>query len=115
MSAATIEANAPTAPITAGYLAGCNIPSDEPPALIVNPDATALGLLGWCWGEVACLKSIVDALAMSEGGPIEIADLVGAALHRLEPLKSMLGHVITRVAAEGRVSASPGQGASSCL
>jgi len=115
MSAATTATGAPSGSASevraTGYLAGCNIGVDQPPALIVNPDATTLGLLGWCWGEVSCLKSAVEALVTVEAGAIEIPDFVAAALHRLVPLESMLSHAMDRVTAEGRASVSPMQGA----
>ena len=77
-----------------GYLAN-NFGSinESVPALIINPEATPLDLLGWCWGEIASMQAALDALA-SAGVPIEPGELSGIFLHRIAPLERVMHEAV---------------------
>lgn len=78
------------------------------PALQVNPAASPVALLGWCWGELASLESTAEALGGAAAG------LTGEGInaiftHRLAPLCEVLNHAIDLInAAE---PAKPGSSA----
>lgn len=77
-----------------GYLAG-NWPSlnDAAPALIINPEATPLDMLAWCWGEIASMHAALNVL-VSLGDPIEAGELSGIFLHRIAPVEVVLSEAI---------------------
>lgn len=83
-----------------------NTLNESQPALIINPDASALDLLAWCWGEAASMEATAQMLV---GGESELTagDLSALFLHRLSPLVNALHHATsdllnTRRAHEGR-------------
>lgn len=82
-----------------GYLAG-NWPNlnDKTPALMINPEASPLDMLAWCWGEVASMQSALDALAAAQA-PIEPGELSGIFLHRMAPLERVLSEAISALIA----------------
>lgn len=86
--------NTPCGPHLLGYLAenwiGLNEP-DTVPAVIVNPDATPLALLAWCWGEAKHLSDISALLCAS--GEVD----PGIFYHRLPGLTAALEHAIERL------------------
>ena len=73
-----------------GYLASnfVNI-NEKVPALIINPEATPLDLLAWCWGEITSLQAALEVLASSDEA-IEPDKLSGIFLHRIEPLACVM-------------------------
>ena len=78
-----------------GYLAN-NWPNlnEISPALIINPDASPLDLLAWCWGEVASLNASLDALAAASV-PVEPGELSGIFLHRIKPLERVMHEAVS--------------------
>ena len=70
--------------------------NDEVPALIINPEATPLDMLAWCWGEVASLQAALNVLAASHE-PVEPGELSGIFLHRVAPLERVLDQAITNL------------------
>lgn len=59
------------------------------PAIIVNPAASPLDVLAWCWGEVESLRAAVDV--MGESGTCVNGDAIAdVLLHRLAPLSAVM-------------------------
>lgn len=75
------------------------------PALQVNPDASPVALLGWCYGEVASLSATALALSVSEVA-MDGDEINAIFRHRLEPLEAVLEHAINLLRAAG--DARPG-------
>lgn len=91
-----------------GYLAG-NWPgiNEENPALIVNPQASPLDLLAWCWGEAMSLEA--SALALTAfGAEIKSGELAAIFQHRLSPLANVLGAAVDALSAQARVERQRG-------
>lgn len=63
----------------------------EEPAIIVNPAASPLDVLAWCWGEVESLHQV--AKTCDEQG-MDGEALGAVFLHRLAPLSDVLSDVI---------------------
>lgn len=83
-----------------GYLAGnWTSLNNKTPALILNPDASPLDLLAWCWGEIASMNASLDSLASAEAH-IEPAELSGIFLHRMAPLQSVMHEAVSFLIAE---------------
>ena len=85
------------APRVIGYLAE-NWPglNENTPAVIVNPDASPLDQLAWCWGEAASL-SRASSLAVAAGEVFDTADFADIFYMRLPALADMLEHAIRRL------------------
>ena len=77
-----------------GYLAnnfhGIN---EAVPALIINPEATPLDMLAWCWGEIVSMQSSLDSLA-SASAPLEPGELSAIFLHRIAPLERVMHEAV---------------------
>ena len=58
------------------------------PAIIVNPAASPLDVLAWCWGEVESLRAIVDVIGESGAG-VDGNAVADVLLHRLAPLSAV--------------------------
>lgn len=86
-----------------GYLAhnwsGFNT---ETAALVVNPQASLLELLGWCWGEIRSLQASAQAFdaASAAGGIIEPRDFGAIFSHRLDPLVEVMTLALNELHAE---------------
>lgn len=108
----TIEARQNTEVV--GFLAG-NWPgyNEATPALVVNPAASPLDLLAWCWAEVQSLSVTVSSLSGSPNG-IEPGDVSAILSHRLQPLANMLHQATTELVAEERKRASTSNLPCSC-
>ena len=66
------------------------------PAIIVNPSASPLDVLAWCWGEVESLCHAVDA--MGEAGRSVDGDAISSVLfHRIAPLSQVMSNAIQRL------------------
>ena len=77
-----------------GYLAKNWVElNSEAPAIIVNPSASPLDVLAWCWGEVECLHQAADACAAA-GESIDSEALGAMFLHRLAPLSHLMRDAI---------------------
>ena len=63
------------------------------PALQVNPAASPVALLGWCYGELVSLESIAAALGSTDSR-LSGEDVNAIFTHRLEPLTAMFRHVV---------------------
>lgn len=88
-----------------GHLAK-NWPSlnEGEPAIIVNPAASPLDVLAWCWGEVESLRAAVDV--MGESGACVDGDAVsGVLLHRLAPLSAVMQDAIQALVTAQRQAA----------
>lgn len=85
------------APCVIGYLAeNWTAYNQENPAVIVNPKASPMDQLAWCWGEARSLSAASSALVT--GGESIDADEFGAVFYmRLPALAAMLGHAINRL------------------
>lgn len=77
------------------------------PALIVNPNATPMDLLGWCWGEVCSLRSAASVLATA-GELIEPGDMAAIFLQRLEPLTEVMRLAVSELHSAQRVVSDAG-------
>lgn len=95
---ATIVVGDPT-----GYLCKTWLAFEDPPALHINPDASAGTVLAWCWGEVAtlyaCARSAHAALE-HEPDMLTAADFEKIFLHRLAPLQRVMAAAIEALAKE---------------
>ncbi|WP_395055725.1 hypothetical protein [Polaromonas sp.] len=73
-----------------GYLAsnwvGAN---DKNPTLILNPEATPLDMLAWCWAEIVALQATMNAISGRQF-EIEPSDLEAIFQHRITPLASVM-------------------------
>ena len=78
-----------------GHLAD-NWPSltENAPAVVVNPSASPLAVLAWCWGEVESLSQICHALAQSRDA-IDSAAFTAGVLHRLAPVSAPMSEAIS--------------------
>ena len=78
-----------------GHLAD-NWPSltENAPAVVVNPSASPLAVLAWCWGEVESLSQICHALAQSRDA-IDSAAFTAGVLHRLAPVSGPMSDAIS--------------------
>jgi hypothetical protein len=70
-----------------GYLASNW--GNETPALILNPKATPLDMLAWCWAEIESLRSTALALS-SSSYPLDPGELSAILLHRVGPLANVM-------------------------
>lgn len=85
------------------------------PAIIVNPSASPLDVLAWCWGEVESLRHAIDA--MGESGRSVDGDAISSVLfHRIAPLSQVMSNAIHRlVEGERSACAKCPEGAKPCL
>lgn len=97
LGAAPVALDMP-APRVIGYLAenwaGLN---DKTPAVIVNPDATPMDQLAWCWGEAASLSRL-SSLAVAAGKDFDFGDFHDLFYMRLPALAGMLEYAIAHLA-----------------
>lgn len=63
------------------------------PAIIVNPAASPLDVLAWCWGEVESLRATVDVMGES-GASVDGDAIADVLLHRLAPLSAVMHDAI---------------------
>lgn len=75
--------------------------NDAVPALIINPEATPVDLLAWCWGEVASMQAALNTL-VSLGEPIVAGELSALFLHRIAPIEVVLSEAIDALANAGQ-------------
>ncbi|WP_394788774.1 hypothetical protein [Rhodoferax sp.] len=66
------------------------------PAVLVNPSASPIDLLGWCHGEVESLRATAAAVSIAECA-LRADDLNAIFYHRLVPLEAMLRHALDRL------------------
>lgn len=71
------------------------------PALQVNPAASPVALLGWCYGELVSLESIAAALGSTDSR-LSGEDVNAIFTHRLVPLREVLSHAIDLINADER-------------
>ena len=85
-----------------GYLAE-NWPalSGSTAAVMVNPEASLGAVVSWCYGEVVSLCSVADLL-MYAGEELNVRDLEATLIHRLWPLREVLGSALDGMAAARR-------------
>lgn len=69
----------------------------ETPAIIVNPAASPLDVLAWCWGEVKSLRMAAEALSGSHES-IDSDVVYAVFLHRLAPLSDVMCDAIQALA-----------------
>ena len=85
------------APRVIGYSAenwiGLN---EKTPAVIVNPDASPLDQLAWCWGEVASLNAAAMVVRLG-GNDLEVEDFSAIFGMRLPALAAVLTDAIHRL------------------
>lgn len=89
-----------------GHLAdnwGEPTPNMQCPAVVLNPKADPLDVLGWLWGEVEALLVTTRALSESQA-PLDGADLAAIFLHRLEPIESVVESLVRWRLAKRRVA-----------
>lgn len=73
------------------------------PAIVVNPDATAEDIAGWCAVEAAALHQAVDLIAATASGAEIDGNGMALMLHRhTQPLKEMLALLASKMLTEGR-------------
>lgn len=65
----------------------------DKPALQVNPEASPVALLGWCYGEVVSLRAVAAAVGSVECD-LEADDMNAIFSHRLGPLVEVLRHAV---------------------
>lgn len=63
------------------------------PALIINPEATPLDMLAWCWGEIVSMQASLDSLT-SASAPLDPGELSGIFLHRMAPLERVMHEAV---------------------
>ena len=76
-----------------GYLAeGWLGVNEDTPAVVVNPDATAVDLLAWVCGEVRSLDATARALVGRTVGDstIDVCDFEAMFVHRIAPMERVL-------------------------
>ena len=61
----------------------------EQPAIIVNPAASPLDVLAWCWGEVKSLRLAAEGLVGSDDA-LDGEVVYAVFLHRLAPLSDVM-------------------------
>ena len=82
------------APCVIGYLAeNWTAYNQENPAVIVNPKASPMDQLAWCWGEATSLAATSSALA-SGNADVDATDFAAMFHTRLPALAAMLEHAI---------------------
>ena len=69
----------------------------QAPAVLANPNAGPMDLLGWCHGEVESLRATAAAVSIAECG-LKANDINAIFYHRLVPLEAMLRHALDRLA-----------------
>lgn len=74
-----------------GFLS-TNWPYSEP-AVQVNPAASPVALLGWCWGEVVSLRAVAAVVGSTEC-ELDAHEFNAIFGHRLGPLEAILNHAI---------------------
>lgn len=79
-------------PDVCGCLASNWMP--KAPAVLVNPSASPMDLLGWCHGEVESLRATTEAFTCCSEVSLTTDDLYAIFHHRLVPLEAMLRHVL---------------------
>lgn len=85
----------------AGYLAGnWSGQSDGSIAVIVNPGATALQLMAWCWGELMSVAAASAALAESTT-TLDIDHHNRIYMHRLPPVVDVMERAILMLQSAG--------------
>lgn len=81
-----------------GYLAGNWVgANNKTSALMVNPEASPIDLLGWIGGELRSLEASCNALsdlASGENTGIEFAEFEAIFIHRLAPVVRVLDLVL---------------------
>lgn len=75
--------------------------NEETPALILNPRATPMDLLAWCWAEMQSLNATVLRLSCStvEMEPSEVLTILN---HRVGPLTNVMKQAVGELVAEDR-------------
>ena len=76
-----------------GFLADNWIGAQKTPALIVNPKASPMDQLAWCWSEARSLSAASSAL-VAGGECIEAEEFAAMFYMRLPALTAMLEHAI---------------------
>lgn len=71
--------------------------NSEAPAIVINPAASPLDLLAWCWGEVESLHQV--AKVCDETG-MDGEALGAVFLHRLAPLSAVFCDAIQAMVRE---------------
>lgn len=71
--------------------------NSEAPAIVINPSASPLDLLAWCWGEVESLHQV--AKVCDETG-MDGEALGAVFLHRLAPLSAVFCDAIQAMVRE---------------
>ena len=84
----------------------------EEAAIIVNPAASSLDVLAWCWGEVESLRHAAIALS-GEDECLDGEAVYAVFLHRLSPLSTVMhGAIHALVTSEAQRQAALQQGVS---
>lgn len=92
-----------------GYLAGNWLgANEETPALVVNPQASAVDLMAWVCGELRSLEAAAYALTgvSARDSSIEVRHFEAMFVHRIAPMERVLELVLCQLI-EQRSSASP--------
>ena len=59
------------------------------PAIIVNPNASPLDLMSWCWAELRSMEAVCDVF-VSGAQDIPIGDFSASIFYRIQPLTGVL-------------------------
>ncbi|ABM36283.1 hypothetical protein [Polaromonas naphthalenivorans] len=88
--------NTPVTPVM-GYLAQNWINLNaRTPAVILNPEASPLDLMAWCWAELRSMQAAANALV---GGidDIDKGDFSALIIHRIEPLANVFQQAMSQL------------------
>ena len=102
----------PLTPVV-GYLTSNWVSNDnQPPAVVMNPEARPIDLLVWCWAEMESMRAAVNVLLAVEG-EINKGDFSALILYRLEPLlvvmEKTVGHLCQADLAFGKAQENQNQ------
>jgi hypothetical protein len=84
-----------------GYLtSNWNSQDDNPPAVVLNPDARPIDVLVWCWAELESMRAAANVL-IAVNDDINKGDFSALIIYRLEPLVDVMERVISQLHVPG--------------
>ena len=93
-----------------GYLAGNWLgANEETPALVVNPQASAVDLMAWVCGELRSLEAAAYALTAvsARDSSIEVRHFEAMFVHRIAPMERVLELALCQLIAQRKTDDAP--------
>jgi hypothetical protein len=81
--------NTPVTPVMGYLTSNWNSHDNRTPAVVINPEASPVDVLVWCWAEMESMLAAVNVLMNAEGD-INKGDFSALIFYRLDPLVAVM-------------------------